>query len=94
MKLMTKTIENKIPALRATDGTDARVYLKLFTPFANKTWWLTEYDPISGDLFGITDDGFGGKEYGYSNLKEFESLGNRIERDMYWNDSTKISEVN
>ena len=96
MKLMTKAIENVIPALYEQDGLgdDAIVHAKFFTPDGNWTWYATEYDPETRMFFGLVD-GFD-KELGYFSLDELESvrgsLGLPIERDA-WFQPTKLSEV-
>ena len=97
MKLMTKDIERKIPALYSQEckGDDARVYVKFFTPWSNWTWYATEYDPENGLFFGLVDGHE--KELGYFSLEELESVagpvGLKIERDMYWDDETTIGKV-
>ena len=96
MKLMTKAIENAIPALYEQDGLgdDAIVDAKFFTPDGNWTWYATEYDPETRMFFGLVD-GFD-KELGYFSLDELEgvrgALGLPIERDA-WFKPTKLSEV-
>ena len=96
MKLMTKAIENVIPALYEQDGLgdDAIVHAKFFTPDSCWTWYATEYDPETRMFFGLVD-GFD-KELGYFSLDELESgrgsLGLPIERDS-WFKPTKLCEV-
>lgn len=62
--------------------------VKLFTPDGGGTWFLTEYDPKEGLLFGLCDLGLGFPELGYVSLDELESirgrLGLRVEVDLYW----------
>ena len=97
MKLLTKEIERKIPALYTQEGKgdDARVYVKFFTPDSNWTWYATEFDPETGTFFGLVD-GFE-KELGYFTLAELETakgpMGLDIERDMYWDDATTIGGI-
>ncbi len=97
MKLLTKEIERKIPALYTQEGNgdDARVYVKFFTPDSNWTWYATEFDPETGTFFGLVD-GFE-KELGYFTLAELETakgpMGLDIERDMYWDDATTIGGI-
>lgn len=88
MKLITKEIAKKIPALYATENLsdeEKMVWVKLFTPDAQWTWYIVEYDP-SGLCFGIVD-GLE-KEIGYFDLRELETLrgplGLRIERDLHF----------
>ena len=96
MKLMTKAIENVIPALYEQDGLgdDAIVHAKFFTPEGSWTWYATEYDPETRMFFGLVD-GFD-KELGYFSLDELEgvrgAIGLPIERDA-WCKPTKLSEV-
>ena len=96
MKLMTKEIEEKIPALYSTEEApfSPRVYVKFFHPASSWTWYATEYDPATGDFFGLIDGDY--KELGGFNLKELESvsvMGLGIERDRYWDDTTTLAEV-
>lgn len=88
MKLMTKEIENKIPKLYAQDGKgdDAIAYVKYFDILGSWSWYATEYDPQDKIFFGLVD-GFE-VELGYFSLAEFESMGFRIERDMYFKPKT------
>lgn len=88
MKLLTKLIEKKLPALYATEelGDEAICYLKLFTPWSHWTWYATEYDPETGTFFGLVQ-GLE-EELGYFTLEEIQSIkgpaGLKVERDMYW----------
>jgi hypothetical protein len=97
MKLMTKAIEQKIPALyeQESKGDGARVYVKFFTPWSNWTWYATEYDPKEQRFFGLVDGHEA--EPGYWLLSELESvngpMGLLIERDMYWDDTTTIGQL-
>lgn len=48
MKLLTPELEQMIPLLYDTEDTpldNKMVYVKFFTPDANWTWYVTEYDP-------------------------------------------------
>ena len=88
--LMTATVAKKIPAIRAQDGKgeDAIVYVKFFTPFSSWTWFITELDPETGEMFGkvyshLCPEG----EWGYSSLVEMSETvvgGMAIERDAWW----------
>ena len=97
MKLMTKEIEGKIPALYSTeqsDDKDIRVYAKFFHPASSWTWYATEYEPDTGEFFGLVD-GYD-KALGYFNLKELESVSVMrlgVERDKYWDDTKRLAEV-
>jgi hypothetical protein len=99
MKLLTKEIKEKLPAIRGQENVkDPIVHVKFFTPDSNWTWYVTEGSPEgdSGDylFFGYVV-GFE-KEWGYFTLKELESargpFGLPIERDLYF-DRKPISKV-
>ena len=87
MKLLTKELEKKLPALYSTEEIDIHekeIVCKFFTPDSSWTWYAVEYD--DGVFFGLVD-GFE-KEWGYFTLAELESargnLGLPVERDMYF----------
>lgn len=88
MKLLTKAIESKLPALLSQDGKGmaAMVVVKFFTPWAGWTWWATEYSPEERRFFGLVE-GFE-RELGYFSLDELEEVkgpfGLKIERDIHW----------
>ncbi len=88
VKLLTKELEKKLPPLYAQDGLEdkAMAFVKLFTPDANWTWYITERDPETNECFGIVC-GLE-REYGYFNLDELSGLrgplGLPIERDRYF----------
>ena len=94
MKLMTRAIEDSIPALYEQDGLggDAIVHVKFFTPDSSWTWYATEYDPSTRTFFGLVDGP--DRELGYFSLDELESarglMGLPIERDQYFK-PTKLS---
>ena len=58
-KLMTKELADTIPPLYANDGADdpdavvSRV--KLFSPYSNWTWYITEWDAETGTCFGLVE---------------------------------------
>lgn len=88
MKLVTKALAKKIPALYSTEelsNQEKIAWVKLFTPDAEWTWFIVEYDP-SGLCFGVVD-GLE-KEMGYFDLGELENvrgpLGLPIERDKHF----------
>ena len=87
-KLLTKAIAQTIPALCSQDGKgmEATAYLKLFTPWANWTWFVSEMDAETGQCFGLVV-GLE-RELGYFNLRELEGIrgpgGLRIERDRFF----------
>ena len=91
MKLMTKEIENKLPALYETDGTpviDKPYVVKFFTPWANWTWYAFEGDKEGDDyrFFGLVDGME--LELGYFMLSDLEPIvgpaGLKIERDLHF----------
>ena len=81
MKLLTKELEKKLPKLHSASN---KAYVKWFTPDANWTWYVMEYDPETGDCFGYVEGHE--KEMGYFNKKEIEELngpfGLKVERDL------------
>lgn len=93
MVLITGEIKKQLPTLYAQEQTpDPICFLKLFTPDANWTWYITEgSEQEDGDwmLFSkvvnhICPEG----EIGYVLLSELENirgpLGLAVERDLYW----------
>jgi len=91
MKLLTKKIREKLPALYSQEklGSKAIAYVKFFTPDSNWTFWATEFDG-KDTFFGLVDGHE--KELGYFSLTELESvrgpMGLPIERDLYWQPKT------
>ncbi len=66
---------------------DFKPVVKLFTPWANATWLLTELSPDDHDIaFGLCDLGLGTPEIGYVSLAELRNLrgpgGLTVERDL------------
>ena len=98
-ELMTKELEEKIPALGASqnveDCDDAVAHVKLFSPYSSWTWYVTEWEAETGLCFGLVE-GFD-TEWGYFGLKELAEatvFGGvpAIERDLYWEPKT-IGEI-
>ncbi len=94
-QLMTKKLASAIPALGANEN--ARDYdqvlapAKLFSPYSNWTWYITEMDPVTGQCFGLVE-GFE-RELGYFDLTELAEttvFGGvpAVERDLYWEPRT------
>ncbi len=86
MKILTKSIQDNLPALYSQEEKSAdqvRIRVKFFNAFGLGTWYATEYDPEQKLFFGFAelDPGFG--ELGYFSLRELESHKS-IERDMYF----------
>ena len=86
--------------LRATGVTRRRPTLhydtvlapvKLFSPYSNWTWYVTEWDAETGTCFGLVE-GFE-TELGYFSLDELAEatvFGGvpAVERDLYWQPKT------
>jgi len=86
MKLLTKEIRRRLPALRSTaNEKDPLVQVKFFTPDSNWTWYATEFgdnDIFFGYVKGLEN------ELGYFSLRELRESrgpwGLPIERDRYF----------
>ena len=92
MKIFTKEILKKLPPLYGNENKkpdEIKVPLKLFNPSGIGTWYITEYNPETGIAFGWCDLGY--PELGYIYLNELLSI--RVERDIYWDSNTTLSEV-
>jgi len=88
MQLLTKAIRKSLPALGAMDGRPAcevPIRVKFFTPWANWTWYATEFDG-EDTFFGMVHGHE--NELGYFSLSELESIqgpaGLKIERDRHY----------
>ncbi len=95
-KLVTKADARKIPALRTTSelGDAATAWIKIFNPTGRETWFVTEFEPETGDAFGLV---IGQEtEIGYFNLYELGcargKMGLPMERDK-WFSPTTIGEI-
>jgi len=85
MKLLTRELIEKIPPLYATENeNNPMVHVKLFTPDAQWSWYIIEYDVESKTAFGYVC-GLE-NELGYFNMDEIESvrgnMGLEVERDL------------
>ena len=94
-QLMTRKLADAIPALGANanvaDCDDILAHAKLFSPYTNWTWYITELDPETGQCFGLVE-GFE-RELGYFDLSELAEttvFGGvpAVERDLYWEPKT------
>ncbi len=94
-ELMTKELGDTIPALYANENVadyDSVVaHAKLFTPFSNWTWYVTEWEAETGLCFGLVQ-GFE-EELGYFSLDELAEVAvfggvPAVERDLYWKPTT------
>lgn len=99
MKLLTKKLESKIPALYSTEETSTEekiIVCKFFSIVGSWTWYVVEgARQENGDfLFYGLVDGIE-KEWGYFTLKELESVRwhgiPSVERDLYFN-AVKVRE--
>ena len=83
MNLLPSELAAALPALGTTEHeADPLLRVKFFALASSWTWYVLEYDPEQRLFFGLVD-GFE-KELGYFSLAELESLGLRIERDLYF----------
>ncbi len=83
MNLLPEALAASLPPLGATDHqVDPVARVKFFALASSWTWYALEYDPRERMFFGLVD-GFE-KELGYFSLAELESLGWRVERDLYF----------
>ncbi len=70
--------------------------VRLFCPWNNSTWLLSERDPENEDLFfGLCDLGFGFPELGSVSLREIEAVTGmgdlKIERDFHFEATATLS---
>lgn len=90
MKMMTKAIEAKLPALYSQEkNQNPTVVLKYFTPDSNWTWFVLEAQKQEDGDFLFFGYVVGQEsELGYFTLSELMSargpMGLKIERDMYF----------
>lgn len=88
MKLVTKQIEQRSPAIGTTGemkAEDIKVVAKFFHPLSGWTWYMTEYDPEDRLCFGFVV-GFEA-ELGYFSMDELEEIrvmGLGTERDLHF----------
>ena len=98
-QLMTRKLADTIPALYANekvaDYDTVLAHAKLFSPYSQWTWYVTEMDAETGQCFGLVD-GFE-RELGYFDLTELAEttvFGGvpAVERDLHWQPRT-IGEI-
>ena len=96
-KLITREIERTTPGLYETDGQgmEATATAHFFSPLSGWDWYMTEYDPETGEAFGFCSGPF--PELGYFSIREFEEINRRhgfelIERDAHFT-PCRLSEV-
>jgi hypothetical protein len=97
MELITKEIADKIPKLYEKENIDPIVYVKLFTPDANWSWFITEISIDKDICFGLVISPFvKDGEMGYFSLNELKTvrgkLGLPAERDL-WFKPKKLSDL-
>ncbi|QOY53018.1 DUF2958 domain-containing protein [Candidatus Sulfurimonas baltica] len=95
MILIPPELLNSLPNLYDTENTkDPICHIKLFTPDANWTWYITEISIKDFTCFGYVVGH--SSELGYFSLQELESvrgpLNLPIERDIHFT-PTPLSEV-
>ncbi|MBW1784959.1 MAG: DUF2958 domain-containing protein [Deltaproteobacteria bacterium] len=97
MKLLTKELEARFPALYETEEKDAeevKIIAKFFDPSGSWTWYATEYDAEDRLFFGLVRGHE--VEMGYFSLDELQAvkgrLGLGIERDLHFGEHT-LAEV-
>ena len=76
--------------------TDFPPVVKIFNPYGNQTWLLSELDPETGRMFGLCDLGQGFPELGYVMLDELERtrigmFGWKLERDRHFEGDKPVS---
>ena len=98
-ELMTEKLAATIPTLYANENVadydTVLAVAKLFSPYSNWTWYITELDPATGTCFGLVE-GLE-RELGYFDLTELAEtniLGDvpAVERDLFWEPRT-IGEI-
>lgn len=87
-ELMPRDVAATVPRLYATESeAEPLARVKLFSCLNGWTWYVTEYDPVTGDAFGLVQ-GFE-TEWGYFSVREMEELNrskgfNVVERDEWF----------
>lgn len=93
--LLDQMIANFRTNQRELKEIDPYPVVKLFTPDAQATWLLSEFDPCEGLFFGLCDLGLGFPELGYVAQVELQELrgplGLRVERDVHWQAKMPLS---
>ena len=86
--LLDRLIANFRTNQQGLTEVDHHPVVKLFTPDAQATWLLSEFDPEEGLFFGLCDLGLGFPELGYVALVELQELrgpcGMSVERDRWF----------
>ena len=72
-ELMPEEVAATVPPLYATEEErDPVARVRLFSSVSGWTWYVTEYDPATGEAFGLVE-GFA-DEWGYFSIPELEAL--------------------
>lgn len=88
--LVSAAIAKILPPLYANESkkpAEIQVAFKIFNPYGAGTWFITEGNLETGELFGLCDLGMGCPELGYVDLTELAQIrvrGMPLERDLYW----------
>jgi len=94
-KLLPREIAAKLPVTTVdeegnTVPEDPTVWLKLFCPYSNWTWYATEYDPETGIFFGLVHGfeeelgSFSFHELAEAQFNAFGCMVPAVERDCHW----------
>lgn len=93
---MVELIANFRANQSGLDEVDHKPVIKLFTPDAQATWLLSEFDPCEELFFGLCDLGHGTPELGYVSLQDLQQLrgamGLPIERDLHFEADKTLSD--
>lgn len=100
MKLLTQANKTQLFAnaktTRNDDSHDPIPVVKLFTPWANCTWLLTELEEDEDIAFGLCDLGQGFPELGSVSLSEITTVqgpfGLKVERDLGFKGTKSLSQ--
>lgn len=95
--MMTERLAVTLPGLYGQDGRGIRAiaYAHYCSPYTGWEWFMTEYDPETGEAFGLVK-GIEA-ELGYFNVREFEELNRSkgmeiVERDLHF-EPCELTEV-
>jgi hypothetical protein len=97
MKLLTKELAKKIPALYSQENDpDPTVWVKFFNPGGPGSWFVLEFDGEDQFFGWVNILGDDDAELGYFSLAELAEYKGRfglgIERDLFWK-PTPLSKV-
>lgn len=95
MELLTEEIKESLRKypLYSQDGKRENSFCsaKFFFPSGAWTWYITEANLETGELFGVTINAQGEAEWGYISLSELESvrvMSLGVERDVFFEPRT------